>query len=286
MFEIKDNFMKKARIIILAGQSNAVGVGHVKYLDRHFSTEKVEEFKKGYDGILMNYYSHDMKSEGFVKTTINCAEKSKDTFGPEVGIADSLSKKYPDDNIFIVKCAVGGTNISHDWLSPSTKGEYQKESFGFGDEGSEFYRKAGWHFNELVKILGESIDILDNQGYEPEICAFCWMQGESDAFETDAAQKYGERYENLLKDLNKGFGEYMKNCVYIDAGISEIWPFYREINAYKESHAKETPNSFYIDTIAEGLTTSKEPEPEVDFAHYDSDCTIKLGYLFAEKIEI
>ena len=234
----------------------------------------------------MNYYSHDMKSNGFVKTTLNCAEKEKDTFGPEVGIADFLSKKYPDENIFIIKCAVGGTNIFHDWLSPSNKGEYNKESFGFGDAESEFFRKGGWLFNELIKILGESISILENQGYEPEIRAFCWMQGESDALDIATVEKYGERYENLLKDLNEAFVKYMKNCRYIDAGISEIWQYYCEINAYKEMHAKNTPNSFYIDTIAEGLTTSKEPEPEVDIAHYDSDCTVKLGYLFAEKIEL
>lgn len=278
--------MSKAKIIVLAGQSNAVGVGYVKYLSRHFSEAKVNQFKQGYDKILMNYYSHDMKSEGFVKTTINCAEKSKDTFGPEVGIADYLSEKYPDEKIFIVKCAVGGTNIFHDWLSPSNKGEYNEAAFGFGNTEGENYRKAGWHFNELMKILDESISILENQGYDPEICAFCWMQGESDAFETYTVEKYGERYENMLKDLNEKFGKYMENCVYIDAGISEVWQYYKEINAFKEKHAKETPNSFYIDTIAEGLVTSKEPEEEVDIAHYDSDCTIKLGYLFAEKIKI
>ncbi len=278
--------MNKAKIIILAGQSNAVGVAHTKYLPRHFSNEKVEKFKEGYDGILMNYYSHDMKSEGFVNTTLGCAEKGKDTFGPEVGIADYLSEKYPNEKIFIVKCAVGGTNIFHDWLPPSCKGEYQEESFGLGDTESKFYRKGGWCFNELVKVLSESISILENQEYEPEICAFCWMQGESDALETETVEMYGERYENLLKDLNEKFRKYMENCVYIDAGISEVWQYYREINQWKENHAKKTQNSVYIDTIAEGLTTSKEPEPEADIAHYDSDCTIKLGYLFAENIEI
>lgn len=278
--------MNKAKIIILAGQSNAVGVAHTKYLSRHFGAEKVEKFKEGYDGILINYYSHDMKSDGFVKTTLGCAEKGKDTFGPEVGIADYLNEKCPNEKIFIVKCAVGGTNIFYDWLPPSCKGEYQKEAFGFGDEESEFYRKGGWLFNELLKILGESISILENQHYEPEICAFCWMQGESDALETATVEKYGVRYKNLLKDLNEFFGKYMKNCVYIDAGVSEMWQYYGEINAWKQEHAKKTPNSFYIDTIAEGLVTTKEPEGQVDGAHYDSDCTIKLGYLFAEKIEI
>ncbi len=278
--------MNKAKIVILAGQSNAVGVAHTEYLSLHFSGEKIEEFKEGYDGILMNYYSHDMKSNGFVKTTLGCAEKGKDTFGPEVGIADFLSEKYPDEKFFVVKSAVGGTNLFYDWLPPSCKGEYQKKSFGMGDTQSEFYRKGGWCFNELVKVLGESISILENQGYEPEICAFCWMQGESDAFETATVEKYGERYENLLKDLNEAFAAYMKNCRYIDAGISEVWQYYREINAYKEEHANKTSDSFYIDTIAEGLTTSKEPEPEVDIAHYDSDCTIRLGHLFADKIKI
>ncbi len=276
--------MNKAKIIILAGQSNAVGVAHTEYLSRHFSGEKIEKFKEGFDGILMNYYSHDMKSNGFVKTTLGCAEKGKDTFGPEVGIADYLSEKYPEDKFFIVKSAVGGTNLFYDWLPPSCEGDYQKESLGFGDTESEFYRKGGWCFNELVKVLSESISILEKQGYETEICAFCWMQGESDALEADTVEKYGERYENLLKDLNEKFGQYMKKCMYIDAGISDVWKHYKEINQWKESHAKKTRNSIYIDTIAEGLVTSKEPEGEVDFAHYDSDCTIKLGYLFAENI--
>ena len=278
--------MSTAKIIILAGQSNAVGVAHTEYLSRHFSGEKIEKFKEGYDGILMNYYSHDMKSNGFVKTTLGCAEKGKDTFGPEVGIADFLSEKYPDEKIFVVKSAVGGTNLFYDWLPPSCKGEYQKESFGMGDTESEFYRKGGWCFNELVKVLGESISILGKQGCEPEIHAFCWMQGESDALEIGTVEKYGMRYENLLKDLNEKFGKYMENCVYIDAGISEMWPYYREINSWKEKHAKNTPNSFYIDTISEGLVTLKEPEGQVDAAHFDSDCTIKLGHLFAEKIEL
>ena len=47
--------MKKANVIILAGQSNAVGVGHVSYLPRHFSTEKVREYENGYERVLINY---------------------------------------------------------------------------------------------------------------------------------------------------------------------------------------------------------------------------------------
>ena len=110
------------------------------------------------------------------------------------------------------------------------------------------------------------------------------MQGESDALESEHAKKYGERYTNLLKDFNSAFSGYLDGCAYIDAGISEVWKYYAEINCWKEKHALSAENSFYIDTIAHGLITSNEPQPEADIAHYDSDCIIKLGNLFANRI--
>ena len=41
--------MKKAKIIVLAGQSNAVGVGYTKYLSKHFDEETVAKFYVGYE---------------------------------------------------------------------------------------------------------------------------------------------------------------------------------------------------------------------------------------------
>ena len=77
---------------------------------------------------------------------------------------------------------------------------------------------------------------------------------------------------------------FTNNCIFIDGGISEIWTLYREINEVKKSIAEKADNRFFIDTIAQGLTTKNEPEPDVDIAHYDSGCTVKLGNLFAERI--
>lgn len=55
--------MKKATVIVLAGQSNAVGVGHVSCLPRHFSEEKIREYEVGYRRVQINYYSHDKKKQ-------------------------------------------------------------------------------------------------------------------------------------------------------------------------------------------------------------------------------
>ena len=53
--------MKKANIIVLSGQSNAVGVGHVEYLPDHFDAARIQKWYDGYDNILINYFSHDKK---------------------------------------------------------------------------------------------------------------------------------------------------------------------------------------------------------------------------------
>ena len=288
--------MKKANIIILAGQSNAVGVGHTRCLSKHFDADKIKEYYDGYENVLINYYSHDKKSEGFVKTTVNCTEKSKDTLGPEVGIAEKLSRAYPGEEIFIVKCAFGGTSLYRDWLSPSglgtAFGEYDSGAYASQKDdiiaalGTGELIRAGWCYNELVKLLSQSIENLKNNGYAPAIRAFCWMQGENDSCAQEFVDTYESRYVSLLCDLHASFGEYFDNCVYIDGGISEEWMLYHGINESKKAHAEKYENSFYIDTIAHGLTTKNEPFEEPDTYHYDSDSTLKLGWLFAEHIKL
>lgn len=276
--------MKKIKVVLLAGQSNAVGVGHCAYLPRHFSPEKVQEYQNGYQNVPISYYSHDKHSGGFVKTGLNCTELTKDTFGPELGIAEMISQKYPGEHYAMIKCAYGGTSLWHDWLSPSGGAEYDPASHD-DMERAEHYRSFGWCYNELMKILPDSLKALEQQGYTPEIVAWCWMQGEGDADIPEHVAGYERRYVALLTDIHAGFGKYFApDCAYIDGGISEIWTLYRELNEVKHAYAKKTPNSYFLDTVAAGLSTQGEPEPEPDIYHYNADSTIKLGHLFAEHI--
>ena len=276
--------MKKANIVILAGQSNAVGVGHSEYLPRHFSAAKVEEYKNGYENVKINYFSHGKRSDGFVKTEIGCTEPGKTTIGPELSMAESFTERG-DENVFIVKCAFGATNLYEEWLSPSGAQldgyEASRAHFVHGGE------RTGWCYAELIKILRESIEILEGEGYEPHIRAFCWMQGESDAFDTSLVDTYMERYDVMIKDLRADFAPYFDaDCRFIDAGINATFKLWRELNEKKAEYAQGRENFFFIDTIGEGLTTCHEPEGEVDPYHYDSDSVIKLGKLFAENVKI
>lgn len=282
--------MKQAKIIVLAGQSNAVGVGHVKYLSKSFDSDTIDRFYQGYDRVRINYHSHDKRSGGFVKTTVGCTEIRKDTLGPEVGIAQYFTEKYPADDLFIVKCAFGGASLWGDWLPPSCEG-HDKDAYA--DQVPDIVKalenadplRAGWCYNELVKIMKESLSILKAQDYTPQVIGFCWMQGETDAFSMEYAEGYDKRYDALLSDLCAEFGDVIsKDCIFADGLISERWNCHVQINAMKRAYAETHKNCCVIETVKEGLTTLYEPEDEPDISHYDVASTVQLGRLFAEKI--
>ena len=277
-------------MIVLSGQSNAEGVGHVRYLEKRFPAAKAQEYWNGYDNIRMNYYSNDKKSEGFVATTVNCTETAQDTFGPELGMADYLNDQALAEEVVIVKFAMGGASLKRDYLSPSSGGYYNVEDFekeyaGFLDAYfGQKPIKAGWCYNGLVHLLRDSIDSLKENGFDPQIAGFCWMQGESDAFCLDDVNHYKGYFDNFIRDFKKEFSPYLENCVFVNAGISDVWNCYQEMNAFKKEYAARHPDFVYLDTIAQGLTTRKEPEEAPDIAHYDCESVIRLGQLFAEKV--
>ena len=280
---------KEAKCIILSGQSNACGVGHARFLNLHYPQEKIDEFYRGYENVQINYYSHDIKSDGFVPTTVGCTERSKVTVGPEVGMAEYLTEKYPGEEFFIIKCAVGGTCLWRDWISPSCGDGYDPTSFADQAESATYNIDHGlpmrpaWCYNELVKITSESLSTLKEWGYEPTVKGFCWMQGEADACDPAFVAEYERRFAAMIGDFTKTFAPYTRDMKVVDAAISEIWPQYREINAIKEHHAAAN-GGIYLDTISHGLTTAHEPEGAVDIYHYDSGSVVALGRLFAASI--
>lgn len=282
--------MKKATVIVLAGQSNAVGVGHVNCLPRHFTEEKIREYEAGYDRVRIHYYSHDKKNDGFEPVSLGCTEQTKYTLGPEVGLAEWFTETHAEGELFIVKCAYGGTSMWRDWLSPSDGGDY--DPCAYADQVPDVVDainhgeplRAGWCYNELVKLTRESLELLRREGYTPQIRGFCWMQGEADACAEETLRPYVARYHNLLADFSAVFADDVDGCVFADGGISEVWPLWREMNAAKAAYAEEHDGCVYIDTVANGLVTQNEPVDEPDIYHYDSDCVIKLGRLFGEAL--
>lgn len=249
----------KAHVILLSGQSNASGISVVNYLKKTSEPGDFARYERGYDNVLISYAVDMLRSEsGFVPVKPGQG-RQEDTFGPEVGIADYLSAAYPDETFYIIKCSVSAAGIAQH----------------FQNENGEY----GYFITGVLDRLKK----MSKDGLDPEIIAFCWMQGETDAMTYD----YAVRYEALQADfvgrvttrVKNGLGE--NGMAFIDAEISGYggWTHNETVNVQKRRWAAADQNRYCV--AASDLMTDKENN---DPCHYDSQDMITLGHRFGQAI--
>ena len=276
----KEKQMEKVNVIVLSGQSNAVGCKAYSFLQTTMP-DKYDEYLAGYEDvqIAFNNYTVDYMSSYRPKYIQNSSPKGKFTkvklgqgnsaenFGPEVGIAEELHEKW-GNKLYIIKIACGASCLGKDWSLAE-------------DE----------MFVNLVKFVNSRMKDLEEGGLKPYLRAFCWMQGEGDSYE-GLYQYYKDNLISLKNNLDRELLKYTEdnNLPFIDAGIgpgthpdnTNEWQYYKEVNDAKKEFAELSPTNIYFDTIEAGLHSNKEPNDDV---HYDSESQIQLGHLFAKNFE-
>ena len=266
---LPDGGGQRVKVILLLGQSNATGCGLNSYLEKNLGTETYATYEEGFPSVLINYCLDDHKTSSggeFVKVDMTCGS-TDGYFGPEVGMAEVLSKEYEGETVIILKYSMSGYSLHHHWLS----------------EG-----KRGSIYEAFLKFAITYMDALRNNRYDARIGAICWMQGESDT--TDfKAERYYDNQTRFVSYLREDLSPYAEDggIYFIDAGISNspyCEPAYPAVNAAKLEFSKDSHLNLYFSTIDEGLTIHLEPEEEPDWGHYDSMSVLKLGHLFGEYI--
>lgn len=264
-----DGAGRKARVIILSGQSNCTGCSITSYLKDQVTPEVFSRYESGYPNIHINFNIDDHRtcSEGqWRKTDLMCGSYDEE-FGPEVGMADVLDKTFPGEDFYILKFSMSGYSLHYHWLKDGGRGEI---------------------YGAQKLFIEKAFDYLSSLNYEISLDAFCWMQGESDT--TDyKAKKYYANQKAFMSYLREDFASYIpeRGMYFIDAGISDspyCLPGGPEVNKAKERIAKEDPKDIYFSTIDNGLTTMNEPYYEPDLGHYDALSEVRLGELFGESI--
>ena len=250
----------KAHVILLAGDSNASGYAQSSLLGNSVSAAKLARYNAGYSNVLINYVSDSNASGSFVPVQLGQGHNAS-MFGPEVGLADYLSRAYPGETFYIVKYTATGASLFQSWQ----------------DGGGAYY-----FFGEHVKA---AMKLLEKQGLEPEIFAMCWLQGEVDSKTEENATFYGDREFALFNYIGEDFSKYMAEggMAILDAAIYECpendWsPL---LNFYKRDFARLSQNYYYIDTNVRDIDGRDENN---DPTHYDSDDMIELGELFGKGI--
>lgn len=271
-YEINDTLVdgnhQKAKVIVLLGQSNASGCSIVEYLELNVSKDKFNYYEQGFNNILINYCidDHSFTSNGGFKPVDLTCGCGNGFFGPEVGMAESLSNEFKDEHIFILKYTMSGYSLANHWLR-----NYER---------SDIYQAC-------LIYLETYLDYLISKNYQINLDAICWMQGESDTASKNA-KKYYDNERLFIEYLRADLAKYNDDEIYfIDAGISSspyCEPGYPEVNLAKQKIRELSPYNRYFSTIENGLTTLYEPDYDPDLGHYDSLSEIKLGHLFGEYI--
>lgn len=265
--QLSDGNGRRAKVILLLGQSNASGCSIVEYLERNTDPSEFSEYESGYDRVKINYSidNQSFTSDGeFVPVDLTCG-CGNGFFGPEVGIADVLSHEYPNEDIFIIKFTMSGYSLNYHWL---------------------YDGQRAWIYDAAIVFINHCMSALAENHYVAEIEAIMWMQGESDTTEWKAAQYYDNQVK-FVSYLRHDLQEYSTGEIFfIDAGISSspyCEPGYPAVNDAKRRFAALSEYNVYFDTIEMGLTTLNEPVGNPDLGHYDSLSELALGRQFGEQ---
>ena len=270
----------KAHVILLGGQSNASGWALRDILAANIPAEQMARYDNGFENVLIAYNCDKNVSEEFVPVKMGQGLKDECgtvRFGPEIGIAEHLTRTYPNEVFYIIKSSTS--------------------SSGLADVNGVFpnWLDGGTVLDEFKSTVRSALERMEASGLEPEIFAMAWMQGETDSLVLDTAKAYAGREAELLGHLYESFGSYMApgGMAFLDAGIYEVphFTYSAYLNRSKREFVQASINHYFLDTNGHGLDTIHEAtqlaDPSViDMNHYDTDDMLKLGNLFGEAISL
>lgn len=269
----------EAKVILLAGQSNAVGQSYTY----HLSDEQIEKYQNGFENVKIflscnPFGGEPVLTNDFVKVTSGFGKYTDPTtypegcFGPELGLAEYLTETYPDETFYIIKDATGATTLYDRWYSESS----------FGYKGVLAYEENNLYKHFLDRI-DAGMDILKEQDIDAKIVSLVWVQGENDA--KDYVSHYYTLWNNFMDDLNgyvdaKGYTNG-KGISVIQGGVTEYWTNGEALNNVKALYAEEHSKAFFVETAGEAWATYDRDN--TDYAHFDAAAMLELGRRFGAK---
>lgn len=272
---------KTYNVYFLGGQSNMVGFGYRNELPDDLDegiyevpifsgAPKMDENPTGGDGKWTTLTVGFGLGSDFVAGEYVLSDR----FGPEITFADEILKLAPEENIAIIKYAWGGTALL-DGVS------------GYGSWDPSVRKLNQYdYFLKTVRNALAARDI-DSDGEPDQLvpAGIIWMQGEADAFESQAAsQAYQENLTNLMRLMRAAFRDNTLPIVIgriTDSRSGQPEPvmkFSDTVRQAQEAFAAQDPFAS-LSTVTEQLEYG-----EHDAWHYLSEGYVLMGRDFARKI--
>lgn len=174
-------------------------------------------------------------------------------FGPELAFGRAMKKAFPDDSIYLIKTAAGGTSMHKHWNV-----------------------ETGTLLKRFLKSAEAALQDLKKSRIKYEIDGMLWMQGESDAAQGKGAE-YEESLKTFIKEMRKQFKE--KDMPFL---MGRILPTFDKpegngplVRAAQEKLAKELKNVACFDT---------DDFPRINKGHYNHEGQLELGNTYAKLL--
>lgn len=243
-------------IFLLAGQSNMDGRGNAEDLKGD-----LEQYARPDTNILIHFSAGGLHrpltgsqgfkplQPGFTGTTHGIQSPPTGTFGPEVSFGPAIADVLPRKHVLLVKFVEGGTSLAKDW-NPNEKGKL---------------------YENFIKFVRTTQDMLKARGDSGEIRGMLWHQGESDAREP--AGQYQAALTELIARVRGDLG--LKELPFV---IGQVYDNGKRDNviADEKATAKAVPHTGFAE--ADGLKTLDSG------THFDARSQIELGRRFAREM--
>lgn len=148
-------------------------------------------------------------------------------WGPEAQFAIRWCEDHPDDTLYIVKCAIGATQLEEggviDW-SPNSIGE---------------------HFDRMADFMRGAHDALNAMDLVPIVLLNFWMQGEMDAEHETGAAAYQANLTQLISESRSRW--LMPDAKWIIGQVTYAAPYTSQIQDAQVTVAAADPKVYLLD---------------------------------------
>lgn len=247
---------KEKKIVLIAGQSNAVGTSLTGCL-------------KGYEFYNVLLYqageftgeNEKLQNRWLQGVRPNMGYTPKHS-GIELGICSALREERPYG---IIRYAYGTTNLWNDWLPESL---WQVKPSAMGDIG---YCYLQWK-NTFLRAT-EELKV------QYRVVGLIYMQGESDAYHREGAERYADNLKCLIQNIRVCVGNATLPIWIgeIATPVSEYAPYAAVVREKQEEFCGSDKNAF--------LVPSKDLCLQ-DSWHYTIESVIRLGERFGRLARV
>jgi hypothetical protein len=183
-------------------------------------------------------------------------------WGPEMGFAQAWVENHATPRpVAIIKVSNGGTSLWQDWNPHYAEEKTRLDPKFLPSHGRDDYVPM---WDALIRHTRDSLQSLRAQGFEPQLQALFWCQGESDG---KSRQEYEPLFRRFMEDLRSALDEPALPVILVETGPPEVIAAQRKVAAEMGGTSLRTDNQGY-----------RKP----DGVHWDGPALLDIGRRLAQ----